>query len=385
MNKHFIRGTCYCPNPMTEFENKILTTEPPESPAEHPLRTAIRNLNRSRAGAIFADRPLGDFWKPGLLRSPFEEDLTIRQLKLLPIESLLQKRSFSEAKIQAILAAIEGCREAAELWNGDEVESQLRSPLFHSEHQAQATKAFPGRQDEPRVKDEGKLKSVAAHPLASGTILRLEEVADPHLSLVSRIAWLALNVLDSKLLQILVLLDYLSDADVARILGCTKKEIDRNLAGFFEEPANDICCDPLLSGVVQLLQSAVVVSPYRMGRVLSDCRSAETSVVGFASSLLYRAGRLRPLTIIGEQLRSLFAFNQKRVELHLNGVTSMLPMSEEDVRQCLDFYFPLISPDEQRFLLNLVAEFDGVNGYWDIKDKKLSSIKHPRRRKSSVR
>lgn len=370
---------------MTEFETQSPLSEPPESPADHPLRTAIRDLNRSRAGTIFADRPLGDFWKPGLLRSPFEEDLTIRQLKLLPIESLLQKRSFSEAKIQAILAAIEGCREAAELWNGDAVESQFSPRPFPAEHLSRAPTPPHGGKDEPKVDDGVQLKSIASHPLASGTILRLEQLADPHRSLVSRIAWIALNVLDTTLLEILVLIAYLSDAEVARIIGCTEEEIGGHLADFLEEPANAICADPLVSGVVYLLQSATVVSPRRIEKVLSVCRDTETVVVGFVSSLLCRAGRLRPLILMGGQSMGLVAFDKKRVELHLNAVNSLLPMSDEDVRECLEAYFPLISPDERRCLFGAVAKFEEETGYWEIQDKKLIPIKRPRRRRSSGR
>ncbi|NDB85910.1 MAG: hypothetical protein EB127_24905, partial [Alphaproteobacteria bacterium] len=90
---------------------RVIRTMPAD--AEARLNAAVGRLRSSGADSQFPQTPLGEFWDPTLPRSPFEEALTIQQVCSIKLEPIVRKRSFSEAKLEALLVAMARCAQVA--------------------------------------------------------------------------------------------------------------------------------------------------------------------------------------------------------------------------------------------------------------------------------
>lgn len=75
--------------------------------AERLLQKAFYKLAHAASFAAIADEEMGKYWDVSGVRDPFLEEITFRQLLNIRIEYLLEKHSFTDSKVTAILKTID--------------------------------------------------------------------------------------------------------------------------------------------------------------------------------------------------------------------------------------------------------------------------------------
>lgn len=79
--------------------------------AEAKLLAAFRRIKEHPRAEEFFHQTLTEYWHPEWLRAPFVEALTFKQLSEMKLSNLLDKRTFSQHKTQAILLCVEAVCE----------------------------------------------------------------------------------------------------------------------------------------------------------------------------------------------------------------------------------------------------------------------------------
>jgi len=110
--------------------------------AEKKIQECFARLSEPKAN-ILQQRKLEEFWDTSLVREPFLEGLTFRELLTMSIDALLKKRSFTNIKIHGLLRCIDAALDTVSESSSSEVmqEGFADSPTKARE---QKTRRFSG-------------------------------------------------------------------------------------------------------------------------------------------------------------------------------------------------------------------------------------------------
>lgn len=365
------------PHPQNDREDRSAASRSEAAP-DNPLSPVIRRLVESRAAHLYADRPIGDFWLPSDPRSPFEEALTIRQLCSLNLDPFIQKRSFTETKLRALIKAIEECIASGERSDA------LRVP----EKNANAVSL---RDSQWSMSDRKRVWTLAegVHPLVASTISSLLCSADGEGPILCRIVYRVIQAVPVKGLEVLACCQYLTEIEAAKILGRDESEITAIRDSAIKTAVDILRDDPILALPLLLMRGAVVVSPNLLVSQLRDPSPLEPGAARFAVSMLCHAADLIPVATGALGGKGLMTTSKDRLEEFLEALRSRLPRSRQELKSSLEELVPLVSDEHREAMLLAVGTFDQTTEIWFpvgeeiVKDQRLVSraAPSPRRRR----
>jgi len=105
--------------------------------AERKIQECFARLSEPKA-SVLQQQKLEEFWDTSLVREPFLEGLTFRELLTMSIDALLKKRSFTNIKIHGLLRCIEAALDTVKGRSNSEVVpgSSENSPKIEPARQA---------------------------------------------------------------------------------------------------------------------------------------------------------------------------------------------------------------------------------------------------------
>ncbi|MDC0357875.1 hypothetical protein OAO01_03595 [Oligoflexia bacterium] len=86
--------------------------------AERLVAGVIERVKSSPLLKKISSTKLEEFWDTSIIRAPFIEMLTFRELSEMKVDALLKKRSFGDKKIYALLKAVDACLVQADIEGG---------------------------------------------------------------------------------------------------------------------------------------------------------------------------------------------------------------------------------------------------------------------------
>lgn len=334
---------------------------PSESAPDNPLNPVIRRLVESKAARLYGDRPIGDFWSPTDPRSPFEEALTIRQLCGLNLDPFIQKRSFTEAKLHALIRAIEACvvrgdnPQTGE--DGGDVASQVS--VARSIDGPLSGDGKPGVSHQQRIWPFVE----ATHPLVTATLSSLFASSDSDGSILARIAHRAVQSVPVEGLEVLACCQYLTELETAKLLGRERHHTKQIRDHAIRCAREALHIDPILSLPVMLLRGAVLVSPDLLVTQLRDSSPMEPGAARFSVAILCSAASLVSVAA-GGLGRWLMTADNARVEESFEAIRSRLPRDNEEILSWVEGMFPLVSREQCEAILRVVGSYDEKTELW---------------------
>lgn len=360
-------------------------TQPSEGSPHNPLNPVIRRLLESKAVRLYGDRPIGDFWSPSDSRSPFEEALTVRQLCSLNLDPFIQKRSFTEKKQQALIAAIEECIASGQ--RVERFEEEGGGERVSARHLPEVN--LPSS-DQSNLSFHQGIWSLAegVHPLVASTISSLLATADRQGSILSRIAYLIRTDVSVSGLEVLACCQYLTDVEAAKLLGCDKHHLKTVRESAMSAACEALRTDSILSLCVILLRGAALVSPELIVNQLRASIAIEPGAAQFAVAILCQSAGLLPISLPGIK-RYLVTSNRATLEHFLGMVRAELPRNNQEIVSYVEGMFPLVSRDDCQALISTVGAFDEATDLWfPVSNEPVahtrkcgSSLSAPRRKK----
>ena len=326
--------------------------------AEARISACVGRLRSVGADQHFSQTPLGEFWDPEMPRSPFEEALTIQQVCTIKLEPVIRKRSFSEAKLEALIVAMGRCADAV---------------------------AGSAQGAEPAKKAEGSLSSapsMARTALSNELPPSLQATWHPVLEpWRSHLRAIVLSTQSqscdgNQLLRILcqgstpvqletLLALALGDVGVAAgVLKKTPGALAQLARGAVDEFKRRITSEPRLLIVESWTRSVAGLAPSRAPWTIQSDRTLSSVEQSVLNQVILRALGLVELKLPDYTGEPAWAYDTRTVLVILLGVRASLPAEGTEVHELLRRVFPLMTEEQQASLLSLVARHQPGSPLW---------------------
>ena len=331
---------------------------------DHPLARIMQALRSSNAARHFKGDKIGSFWPENEARSPFEEEITIGQLCGVSVEVLLQKRSFTEKKQNALIRAIERAMEIADMESANHQKIAFKVGEDYQEDRLQ-------RKRPDVASPEMQVRNL--HPLATATLLSFLHMANRDSSPLTRVAKLFSKALEIKCLEIFLLTRYLSESQVASLLNSPISDINESLVKV-QTKGKEICArDPLLSFPIRLMNEMVAVCPDHLFSIIQDGEAFERGAAELSFSLLCNSAGLLPFQSDVPGFSGLLTSKEERLSQIMFSFKESLPQPTHLIVNWLESTFPLVTNARRQAMLSSLQCNKKEVPQSTIKEKKRKS------------
>lgn len=316
--------------------------------AERLLEDIISRIRTAANFKALRFKKLESFWDASIVRAPFIEMLTFGELATMSATVLLKKRSFGNAKIHALIKAVE---KALGTVNDTDDCSDNECNLSS----LQASEAVT-----EKVTYKWKLKKVTSPVLQSFISLVEKE------SVAAKRSTAPLAMLLNKLSEIddadLVLSDLIMGDPVVLSLVATGEDSDKSRADdLLLELAREYCAE-LVTAWQALLSSAGVPETQLFDPFIDLNFSIELQKL-LGRSLLKLMGASHPCAY-GYKHIGYWTIVEKSLKINLDAAMGDLPQSDEEFRAALVSLLPLFNVEELLSSLAKQIIFNKESGYW---------------------
>lgn len=323
------------------------------------IKEGIRRLRILPDFASLADMKLQEVWDETIVRAPFIEDLTFRELCELDVDLLLKKRSFSERKIYALIQTLDKVVEQ----RGKQESHLAPTP------EAIVTRASQGRSVkstsspvELQWRGEGTLSPQFRH------LLRLYSFEAAQVSEKSdMLASLLRNIPDH--LEAPEFVAYLLFADrelqsaeqLARVIGSDLDLLVERCASvigpLFEEHLGSAY------STWKLLLATPALSEDRLLDAVVEFKSADGFLRSIARLGLVSLGG-RPPEFQGSQFSGHWSSNPEALTIVMQSLLQSLPIDDRSFRMQLSGLFPLADQADLIAFMKSLLVFDSSLASW---------------------
>lgn len=247
--------------------------------AEAKLLAAFRKIKEHPRAEEFFQHTLSEYWHPDWLRAPFVEALTFKQLSEMKLSNLLDKRTFSQHKTQAILLCVEAVCEKYSLIQGNEPTSALVEKKLV---------------DEPPIRLNPKIAWRTASmdcPLIVRAMAQLLQMEAPQLLLPEALKRVFFTTLSDKEGGLLLLEAAYGEEYVADLIDVDEKELNTSVTAAQRKLQKSLKRDAAteVAHIEQLLQSPAVSLGVLFTGIDTDSPSHELTVL-CATAILQSIG-----------------------------------------------------------------------------------------------
>lgn len=310
------------------------------------LEQAAQKLRSDPRFETIQHNPLQEFWAHDLPSAPFEASLTIKQFVEFPKDVLLKKRSMNDAKIDAMLHAIQNA-----LSDAPTLPTQNPPPVHKMEP--------PPRLVRPaRFREDGEVQP-HLELLVDGLEKRISQGEDTALWRVMR--GISERVGRKDLLSLLLAED-LEEATVSYLLLEAPEDLQRRIEYACGEVRSVIReeGEELLRGWELALSGAGAGRQYLIDPYLSD----REDIAEFSMCRLFlRVLGVSEIVVPGQRER-FWTSSLDRIEALLSYILARLPLPSSEMERLLHHLFPLLSPYQQIYLISARASLDEAEGMW---------------------
>ena len=329
--------------------------------AENVLRDAFGRLERQP----FYDRVKGQrlkaYWDNDLLHEPFLEAMTFKQLIEMKLANLLEKRSFADWKITAILRAFKQCViEHGGVWEERAGERSAPLPVetaLPAGATASARMIPVWREDEPlktliaeSITAQFELQWNAVHD-SSGEIARAIRSLPGVLSKRQYVLWWLRGAYELEQLQALLALD-------PALIDSIDSSARHTACGLLQTAAPQLWAHWQAALAGPGVSEEALCAPYRLEQV------DEAFQRTWMRALLRSVGAAVP-SAYGSMLAGYWTKNGSMLQLLLDTILQQLPLSQAALEEKLAALLPLIGAAELQRLIEVPARWCNEAQRWE--------------------
>lgn len=323
--------------------------------AEKQIAASFAKLKQSPHYDGCKERLLKDFWDADLIRAPFIEAMTIRELVSIPVSDLLKKRSFGNRKIHGLITAMDNCLTGF----SSEAGCAENIAVQQSTRSAAASKLINI--------DEiwGELPPTIGDPVKMilYELSFFSSTSDEASNALQRVAQKLPEVADAVCILGAMLGTEYSSETVCRILRVTSWDLMAREKYFPEimKVVREECSD-MLAVWEPLLQSAGVSEAKLFDGRLEAAYSQE--VQRMLCRMILKLMDAKNPEYSAKRLENYWTTNVKAFGRQLESILVIMPVPDDNLKEDLKTLFPEIQQDVLIELMKQIAVYNEESKFW---------------------